>query len=127
MIRRMAELTGAKGYLVPQVIGDVVLRSGNVLRLDTVKALLQLPHFIYVGFHQWALIILVDLPDDKLRITPGDELLDSEVCRDPETGKQPLVLRSVVGGNLPGKVHLDHILEVLSGGRDEQYASTGAL
>ena len=28
---------------------------------------------------------------------------------------------------LPGKVHLDDILEVLSGGCDEQHASTGGL
>ena len=92
----MAELTGAKGYLVPQVIGDVVLHSRNVLHLYTIKTLLQLPHLIYVGLHQWALIIFVDLLDDKLRITPDDELLDPEVCRDPETGKQPLVFGYVV-------------------------------
>ena len=62
----------------------------------TVEALLQLPHLIYVGLHQRALIIFVDLSDDKLRITPDDELFDSEVCRDPETGKQALVLGGVV-------------------------------
>ena len=65
--------------------------------------------------------------DDKLRVAPDDELLDYEVRRDPKTGKQPLVLSSVVCGHLPGEVHLDHLLEVLSGGRDKQYASPGAL
>ena len=98
-----------------------------MLRLDTVKALLKLPHFIYVSFHQWDLVILVDLPDNELRVTPDDELLNPEVCRDPETGKQSLVLSSVVGGHLPGEVDLDYVLEVLSGGRDEQHTGTGAL
>ena len=67
-----------------------------MLCLYTVKTLLQLPHFIYAGLHQRALVVLVNLLDDKLRITPDDELLDPEVCRDPETGNQPLVLSSVV-------------------------------
>ena len=71
--------------------------------------------------------MLVDLSDNELRVTPDDELLNSEVCRDPETGKLPLLLNGVVCGHLPGKVHLDHILEVLSGGCDEQHTSTGAL
>ena len=95
--------------------------------MDTVKAFLQVPHIIYVSLHQWALIILVDLPNNKLRVTPDDELLNLEVCRDPETGKQPFVFHSVVGGHLPGKVHLDYVLEVLSGGCDKQYASPGAM
>src|SRR4051812_48287904 len=100
-------------------MNNVVLRSGDVLRLDTVKAFLQLPHLIYVSFHQWALIILVDLPDNELRVTSDDELLNPEVCRDPETGKQSLILSGVVGGHLPGEVHLDHVFEVFSGGCDE--------
>ena len=53
-------------------------------------------------------------------------LLNPEVCRDPETGKQSLVRSSVVGGHLPGEVHLDHVLEVLSGGCDEHHTGTGA-
>src|SRR4051812_3174670 len=100
---------------------------GDVLRLDTVKAFLQLPHLIYVCFHQWALIIFVDLPDNELRVTPDDELLNPEVCRDPETGKQSLVLGGVIGGHLSREVHLDYVLVVLSGGRDEQHTGTGAL
>ena len=68
-----------------------------------------------------------DLPDNKLQVTPDDELLNPEVCRDPETGKQSLLLNSVVGGHLSGKVHLDHVLEVLPGRCDEQHTGTGAL
>ena len=68
-----------------------------MLRLYTVKALLQLPHLIYVIFHQRALIIFVDLPDDELRVALDDELFDSEVRRNPETGKQTLVLGGVIG------------------------------
>ena len=40
-----------------------------MLCLQTIKTLFQLPHFIYISFHQQALVILVDLSDDKLRIT----------------------------------------------------------
>ena len=98
-----------------------------MLRLYTIKALFQLSHFIDVGLHQRALVVFVDLLHDKLRIAPDDEFLDSEVCRDPKTSKQPLVLGSVVRSYLPREVHLDHILEVLSSGRDQQYASPGAL
>ena len=64
--------------------------------MQTVKMLLQLSHFIYVCFHQRALIIFVDLPDDKLGVTSDDELLDPKVCRDPETGKQSFIFYSVV-------------------------------
>ena len=32
--------------------------------------LFQLSHFIDVGLHQWALVIFVDLFDDKLRVAP---------------------------------------------------------
>ena len=98
-----------------------------MLRLYTVEALLQLPHLIYVGHHQWDLVILVDLPNNKLRVTPDDELLHPEVCHDPEIGKQPLLLSGVVHGHLPGKLHLDHLLEVLFGGCNKQHAGTGAL
>ena len=49
------------------------------------------------------------------------------VYHDPEIGKQPLVVSYVVCGHLPGKVHLDYVLEVLSGGCDEQYAGTNTL
>ena len=42
-------------------------------------------------------------------------------------GKQSLVLSSVVGGHLPGEVHLDHVFEVFSDGCDEQHTGTGAL
>ena len=69
----------------------------------------------------------VDLPNNKLRVTPNDELLNPEVCHDPETGKQPLIFNNVVGGHLPRKVHLDYILEVLSGGCDEHHTITDAL
>ena len=93
----------------------------------TVKTLFHLSHFIDVGLHQRALVILVDLLDDKLRVASDDEFLDSEVRRDPKTGKQCFVLCRIVGLHLPGEVHLDHVLEVLSGGRDKQYASPGAL
>ena len=67
-----------------------------MLRLYTIKALLQFTHSIHLSFHQRALIIFVDLLDDELRVAPDDELFDSEVHRDPETGKQALVLGSVV-------------------------------
>ena len=40
--------------------------------------LFQLSHFIDVGLHQRALVVLVDLLDDELRVAPDDELLDSE-------------------------------------------------
>lgn len=66
-----------------------------MLCLQTIKMLLQLANFIHVSLHQRALIILVDLFDDELRITFDDELPDSEVRRDPKTSKQPLVLCSV--------------------------------
>ena len=67
-----------------------------MLCLQSIKALFQHPHFIYIGLYQRALVILVHLLDDELRITSDDELPDSEVCRDPETGKQSIVLRRVV-------------------------------
>ena len=63
----------------------------------TVKTLFQLSHFIDVGLHQRALVIFVDLFDDKLRIAPDNEFLDSEVRRDPKTSKQPFVLCRIVG------------------------------
>ena len=72
--------------------------------------LFQLPHFIDVGLHQRALVIFVDLFDNKLRVAPDDEFLDLEVCRDPETDKQSLVFSCIVRRHLPGKVHLDHVL-----------------
>src|SRR3954465_8409471 len=78
-------------------------------------------------FHQRTLIILVHLADDKLRVTPDNELLDPKVCRDPETGEQSFILCSIVCCLLLGKVHLEHVLEVLSGGCDKQHASAGAL
>src|SRR3954464_3526410 len=58
---------------------------------------------------------------------PDNELLDPKVCRDPKTGKQTFILCSIVCCLLLGKVHLDYVLEVLSGGCDKQHASTGAL
>src|SRR3954465_2241975 len=78
-------------------------------------------------FHQRTLVMFVHLADDKLRVTPDNELLDPKFCRDPETGKQTFVLCSIVGCLLLGEVHLDYVLEMLSGGRDKQRASTGAL
>src|SRR4051812_28307163 len=98
-----------------------------MFHLQAVKALFQLSHFINVSFHQWTLIILIHLADDKLRVTPDNELLDPKVCRDPETGKQTFILCSIVRCLILGKVHLDYVLEVLSGGCDKQHASTGAL
>src|SRR3954462_6078149 len=95
--------------------------------LYTVETLFQLSHFINVGLHQRALVILVDLLDGKLRVAPDDELFDSEVRRDPKTGKQPIILFHIVCWHLPGEVHLDHVLEVLSSGGNEQYASPGTL
>src|SRR3954462_5139681 len=95
--------------------------------LYTVETLFQLSHFVDVGLHQRALVILVDLLDDKLRVAPDDEHLDSEVRRDPKTGKQPFILCRIVCRLLPGEVHLDHVLEVLSGGGDKQYASRDTL
>ena len=37
------------------------------------------------------------------------------------------ILSGVVGGLLPGKVRLDYVLEMLSGGCDKQHSGTGAL
>ena len=56
-----------------------------------------------------------------------DQLFDPKVCHDPDTSKQALILGGVVRRSLRGKVHLDYVLEVLSGGRDKQHTSTGAL
>ena len=69
---------------------------------------------------------------DSLAISIGTshgayKFTPEQCTRDPKTGKQPLIFSSVVGGHLPGEVHLDHVLEVLSGGRDEQHTGTGAL
>src|SRR6266566_8112985 len=98
-----------------------------MLCLKTIKALFQLSHFIDVCVHQWALVIFINLPHDELGVTSDDELSDPKVCRDPETGKQSFILCHVVRRSLPGKMHLDDVLEVLSGGCNEQHAGTGAL
>src|SRR4051812_3357035 len=98
-----------------------------MFHLQAVKAFFQLSHFINVCFHQQTLVILVHSADDKLRVSPDNELLDPKFCRDPETGKQTFILCSIVGCLLLGKVHLDYVLEVLSGGHDKQHACTGAL
>src|SRR3954471_13471866 len=98
-----------------------------MFHLQAVKALFQLSHFINVSLHQRTLVIFVHLADDKLRVTPDNELLDPKFYRDPETGKQSFILCSIVGCLLLGKVHLDYVLEVLSGGCNKQHASTGAM
>ena len=55
-------------------------------------------------------------------LTPRSAAILRPVCCE-----QSLVLSSVVGGHLPGEVHLDHVLEVFSGGCDEEHTGTGAL
>ena len=98
-----------------------------MLCLQSFEVLFQLPHFIHLGLYQRALVVLVYLLHDELRITSDDELSNSKECRDPETGQQHLVLRCVVRRLFTGKVHLDYVLEALSGGHDEKHADTSTL
>src|SRR3989337_2257517 len=109
------------------MISNAVFRTWDILCLKSVKALLQLSHFLDVCLHQWALIILVNLPHHKLRISTNDQLLDSQFCCDPEPGKESFIFCSIVGSLLPGEMHLNHILEVLPRGSNEKHASSCSL
>src|SRR3990170_4232371 len=100
------------------MISNAVFRTWHVLCLQSVKTLLQLPHLFDVCLHQWTLVILIHLPHHKLRVSMDDQLLNPQLCCDPEPGKESFILCSVVGSFLPGKMHLDHILEVFSSGCD---------
>ena len=71
-----------------------------------------------MGFHNpWL------LPHHKLRISTDDQLLDSRFCHNPEPDKEPLILCSIVGSPLPGKMHLNEVLEVLPSGSNKKHAS----
>src|SRR3990170_4736312 len=105
------------------MISNAIFRTGYVLCLQSIKALLQLSHFLNVCLHQWTLVILVYLPHHKLSVSMNDQLLDSQFCCDPKPGKESFIFCSVVSGLLPGEMHLNHVLEVLPSGCDEKNAS----
>src|SRR3989337_2786388 len=109
------------------MISNAVFRMGYMLCLQSIKALLQLSHFLNGCLHQWTLVILVHLSHHKLRVSVNDQLLDPQFCCNPEPGKEPFVLCSIVGCLLPGKMHLDDVLQVFSSGSNEKHASPCTL
>jgi hypothetical protein len=66
-----------QGYL-SQLIRSLVVSSGDVVELEPVELVLQVPNLIAVGFHLRvaAVGVLHDLINDELRVTASVEASD---------------------------------------------------
>ena len=65
-----------------QLIDDEIFAPGDVLHLDAIEAPLELAHFVQIGPHLRAPVLLRHLLDDQLRVAAHHQLLDAKArCR----------------------------------------------
>jgi hypothetical protein len=87
-----------RGYF-SQLVRSLVVALGNVVELEPVELVFQVPNLIAVGFHLRVTTVgvLHDLVDDELRVTASVEASDPQLDGDAQPVDQSLVLSHIVG------------------------------
>jgi hypothetical protein len=79
-------------------IGRLVVVSEDMMKIKTIKLLLELPYVLEVCLHVGVTVIRLphDLVDDELRVAMHIKLLDPELGGDAEAINKGLIFRHIV-------------------------------
>jgi hypothetical protein len=107
-------------------ISCLIVSLEDMVELETIKLLLQLPNLLPVSSHAGVAVVQLshDLVDDELRVTADVKPMNPKLDGDVQTVDGCLIFHLIVGCT---KVYLNHVEELISFRRDQHYASPGLV